>query len=129
MHGSGTLSGTILQNILLLVQKHIQTQLNTQTLACHRCELSWNVPTPLEHSWHQTCTWTAAMMLHLSVVTSILACTDSLNVLLFTQMYASHKVSLLEDGVGISRVMLMQQQQVQVQEPQDAASPQVCCWV
>ena len=42
-------------------------------------------------------------------------------------MHARHKVSLLEDGLGISRVMLMQQQQVQ--QPQDAAPPQVCCWV
>ena len=54
--------------------------------------------------------------------------TDSMNVfMLFAQMHARHKVSLLEDGLGISRVMLMQQQQVQ--QPQDTAPPQVCCWV
>ena len=67
-------------------------------------------------------------MLHLVAASSIPRCTDTLNVfMLFIQLYAKHKVSLLEDGLGISRVMLMQQQQVQ--EPQDAAPPQVCCWV
>ena len=61
-------------------------------------------------------------MLHQVAVTSILGCTDSLNVfMLSTQMHARHKVSSLEDGLGISRVMLMQQQQVQ--QPQDAAPP------
>jgi len=54
------------------------------------------------------------MMLYLVAVTCTPRCCDSLNVfMLFTKTYARHKVSLLEDGLGISRVMLMQQQQVQ----------------
>ncbi len=54
------------------------------------------------------------MMLYLVAVTCTPRCCDSLNVfMLFTKTYARHKVNLLEDGLGISRVMLMQQQQVQ----------------